>query len=150
MSAWRDTSMGRLNMSEDVSLTSGAPPTSGSVFHSVPSIVLFDVMWTYAAPGVSRISPAVGMRVYLSACGRGDVHLADLLRLLDGLLRPRAGIDVVGCRAGCQQVHRHHRELQARAALEKEHGVVAGMPPSARMSASRRRKNLFEGRRTDG
>ena len=46
MSAWRATSIGRLNMSDEVSLTSGAPPTSGSVFHSVPSIVLFDVMWT--------------------------------------------------------------------------------------------------------
>jgi hypothetical protein len=38
--------MGRLNMSEEVSLTSGRPPTSGRSLNCVPSIVLFDVMWT--------------------------------------------------------------------------------------------------------
>ena len=50
-------------MSDEVSLTSGAPPVSGNVFHSVPSIVLFDVMWTYAAPGVSVISDGDGIRL---------------------------------------------------------------------------------------
>ena len=54
-------------MSDEVSLTSGASPTSGSIFHSVPSIVLFDVMWTYAAPRVSFNSDCAGMREYLSA-----------------------------------------------------------------------------------
>ena len=40
------TSMGLLNMFEDVSLTSGASPTSGSVVYSVPSMVLLLVMCT--------------------------------------------------------------------------------------------------------
>jgi len=54
-------------MSDEVSLTSGTSPTSGSVFHSVPYIVLFDVMCTYAAAGVNTISSARGMRVNCSA-----------------------------------------------------------------------------------
>ncbi len=60
-------SIGRLNMSDEVSLTSGTEPVAGNVVHSVPSIVLFDVMWTYAAPGVCVISDSDGIRVYLSA-----------------------------------------------------------------------------------
>ena len=36
--------MGRLNMSEEVSLTSGTSPTAGNSLYSVPSMVLFDVM----------------------------------------------------------------------------------------------------------
>ena len=54
--------MGPLNMSEDVSLTSGASPTSGSRLYSVPSMVLFDVMWTYAASADSWSSDCRGMR----------------------------------------------------------------------------------------
>ena len=71
-----DTSIGRLKMSDDVSLTSGTSPTSGSVCHSVPSIVLFDVMWTYAAPGVSLSSDRCGnARVVVGLGGRRDVHV---------------------------------------------------------------------------
>jgi len=39
-------SIGRLKMSEEASATSGTSPTPGSVCHSVPSIVLFEVMCT--------------------------------------------------------------------------------------------------------
>ena len=49
-------------MSDEVSLTSGTSPTSGSVLYSVPSMVLFEVMCTYAAPGVSFSSACVGTR----------------------------------------------------------------------------------------
>ena len=112
-------------MSDEVSLTSGTSPTSGSCLYSVPSIVLFEVMWTYAAPGVSFSSAcARNARVVLAFGRRRDVDRADLLRFLDRLLRPRAGVDVVGGRAGGEQVHRHHRELQARAALQEQHPVV--------------------------
>ena len=49
-------------MSDDASHTSGASPVSGNACHSVPYRVLFDVMWTYAAPGVSAISDDTGSR----------------------------------------------------------------------------------------
>ncbi len=39
-------SIGRLKMSDDASLTSGASPAAGRRCHWVPSIVLFEVMWT--------------------------------------------------------------------------------------------------------
>ena len=48
---------------------------------------------------------------------------ADALRFLQRLLRPGAGDDVVGGRARREQVHRHHRELQRRAALQEQHLV---------------------------
>ncbi len=50
-------------MSDEASLTSGTSPTGGSRCHWVPSIVLFEVMWTYAAPGVSSSSASVGIRL---------------------------------------------------------------------------------------
>ena len=46
----RLTSTGPLNTSEEVSATSGTSPTSGRIFHWVPSIVLLLVMWAYADP----------------------------------------------------------------------------------------------------
>ena len=55
-------SIGRLNMSDEVSLTSGTSATSGNSRYSVPSMVLFDVMCTYAAPGVSFNSSCRGSR----------------------------------------------------------------------------------------
>src|SRR5205814_8902917 len=66
ISAWRPTSIGRLNMSDEVSLTSGAPPASGRSRIWVPSIVLFDVMWTYAAPVLSFNSDCAGTAEYPS------------------------------------------------------------------------------------
>ncbi len=54
-------------MSDEASLMSGASPTFGSRCHCVPSIVLFEVMCTYAAPGVRAISESSGMRLKLSA-----------------------------------------------------------------------------------
>ncbi len=57
---------------------------------------------------------------------RGDAGLAHALGLLEGLLGPAAGHDVVRAPAGGEVVHRHHRELHARAALEEEHLVVGG------------------------
>jgi hypothetical protein len=58
--------------------------------------------------------------------GRGDVDRTDLLGLLDRLLRPRAGDDVIGGPAGGEQVHRHHRELGAGAALQEQRVVALG------------------------
>src|SRR5437773_1684227 len=55
---------------------------------------------------------------------RGNVHVAEALRLLDRLLRPFAGRDVIGCALAVQQIHRHLGELQRRAALEEQHPVV--------------------------
>ena len=73
------------------------------------------------------------MRVKFSASVvAGDLDAADALRFLDRLLRPRAGDDVVGRAARGQQVHRHHRELQAGAALQKEHVVALGNAAPAR------------------
>ena len=54
MRPYFEMSIGRQKMSDEASLTSGASPTSGSACHWVPSIVLFDVMCTYAAPGGER------------------------------------------------------------------------------------------------
>ena len=60
-------SIGRLNMSDEVSATSGASPTAGSAFHSVPNSVLLVVKWTYAAPGVNVSSSCRGIRAKFSA-----------------------------------------------------------------------------------
>ena len=57
-------------------------------------------------------------------------------------------IDVIGGRARAEQVERHHRELQRRAALQKQNLVVCRHFASARMSASAFCENAFEGRRS--
>jgi hypothetical protein len=56
----------------------------------------------------------------------GNLDAADLLGLLDGGLRPRPCDDVVGRAVGGQEVHRHHRELQRRAALQEQDLVPLG------------------------
>src|SRR4029077_10657539 len=56
--------------------------------------------------------------------GCGDVHIAIALRLLDRLLRPFAGRDVVRSALAAQEVHRHLGELQRGAAGEEQHLVV--------------------------
>ncbi|MGC4085442.1 MAG: hypothetical protein QM736_25800 [Vicinamibacterales bacterium] len=63
-------------------------------------------------------------RVVLALGRRGNVDGADLLGFLQRFVRPGAAIDVVGSLAGAEQVHRHHRELQAGATLQEEHLVV--------------------------
>ena len=69
---------------------------------------------------------AVGhVGVVLVLAGRGDDDLADLLRFLDGLLGPCAGLDVDGL-AVLHQVHRDHGELERRAALDEQDLVVVG------------------------
>src|SRR5438128_4147699 len=55
---------------------------------------------------------------------RGNVHVAEALRLLDRLLRPFAGRDVIRFSLAVQQIHRHLGELQRRAALKEQHLVV--------------------------
>src|SRR5437016_11190877 len=55
---------------------------------------------------------------------RGDVHVTEGLRFPDCLLRPFAGRHVVGLALAAQQVHRHLRELQGRAALQEQQLVV--------------------------
>ena len=64
--------------------------------------------------------------VVLRLVVEGHVDGADLLRLLHRLVRPRPGHDVVGRRAGVQQVHRHHRELGGRATGKEQDVVVVG------------------------
>ena len=54
----------------------------------------------------------------------GDVHLADLLGLLDGLAAPSAALDIVGNLILAEEVHRDHRELHGRTALDEAHGPV--------------------------
>ena len=78
----------------------------------------------------SRI--AVGLR------GGGHVDGADPFRFLDGFLGPRSAVDVIGRRAGRQEVHRYHRELQARPALQEEHAIAgrdAGERPTRTSSS---------------
>ncbi len=55
-----------------------------------------------------------------------DIDLAEGLGRLDGLLRPLAGMHVVGTGLAGQQVHRDHLELQRGAALQEQHLVVGG------------------------
>ena len=60
----------------------------------------------------------------LSLLGR-DVHLAPRsLASFTAFCGPDAGEQVVGGASGRQEVHRHHGELQRRAALEEQHLVV--------------------------
>ena len=55
----------------------------------------------------------------------GDVDLAFPLGFVEGHLAPRAGDDVVGgFTLAAHQIQRDHRELQARAALQKDNLVV--------------------------
>jgi hypothetical protein len=62
----------------------------------------------------------------LSSLARHHVHRAVFLRFLDGLLRPLAGVQIVGAGFAAQQVHRHHGELARRPALQEQHLVVGG------------------------
>ena len=54
----------------------------------------------------------------------GDVHLTDLLGLLDGLAAPGAALDVVGDLILAEEVHRNHGELHGSTALDETHGPV--------------------------
>ncbi len=67
------------------------------------------------------------MRVKFSDFGRTrHLHAGDAFGFLHGLLRPDAGHDVVGRTARGQDVHRHHRELEAGAALQEQDMVAVG------------------------
>src|SRR5581483_7047587 len=57
--------------------------------------------------------------------GDVDLHLQPLC-LADRLLRPGAGIDVIGDGPGGAEIHRDGGELTGRAALEEEHLVARG------------------------
>ena len=54
----------------------------------------------------------------------GRLRIPDPLRLLERLLRPATGHEVVRLLARAQQVERGHVELQRGAALQEAHGVV--------------------------
>ena len=77
--------------------------------------------------GVGRQLPARAFRhigeVFVFA-RRRDVDLRVLLRFLDRLLRPFAGVDEVDHFAIAEQVHRHDRVFADRAALQEQHFVV--------------------------
>jgi hypothetical protein len=77
-----------------------------------------------------------GIRVELPAVARwdagvatglgagGDIDRAVLAGFLDRLLRPFAGVDVVGRSLAAQHVHRHDGVLADGAALHEQHLVV--------------------------
>lgn len=85
--------------------------------------------------GVVHIGRVLGQRplvltrngevVVLLGAGR-DIHGAIATSLLDGLLRPDTGIDIVGDAIFGQQVQRNLGELLAGAALQEQHLVVRG------------------------
>ena len=56
---------------------------------------------------------------------RDDVDRTEHLRFLQRLRAPDAGVDVIGD-AAVQEVHRQHRELHARAALNEQHRIIVG------------------------
>ena len=80
--------------------------------------------------GRPRHQPELALRrhtcIAFGLGGRRDVYGAYLDRLLDGFLGPRSRVDVIGGRVRPEQVHRHHRELQARPALQEEDLVARG------------------------
>ena len=83
-------------MSDEVSATSGTSPTAGSCFHSraeervVGGEVHVGRVWRELQLRLSR-QP----REVLRFGGGRHIHLADALRLLERLLRPAAGDDVI-------------------------------------------------------
>ena len=46
------------------------------------------------------------------------------LRFLESFLSPTAGDDVIRAAFSRQKIHRDHRELQTRSALQKQHVIV--------------------------
>ena len=125
MTPKRETSIGPLRISDDASATSGTLPTSGSGFPLRP----FD-----RVVGRDVHVGGAGRQMQLGLCGNAgvlvrlgrarDVDRADSPGLFDRLDCPGPGIDVVRRCSCLEQVHRHHRELQARATLEKQDSVV--------------------------
>ena len=78
---------------------------------------------------------------------RGNVYSADFLRFLERFLAPASGEHVISAAVRRQKVHRHHRKLQARAALKKKDVIVAQEPISSRRPDSARpmiSSNVFE------
>ncbi len=78
----------------------------------------------------------------------GHVHVADAPGLLDGLLGPGPGVDVVRGRALGQQVHRDHRELEAGPTLEEQDPVAVRHPGEPSDVGLGLADDRFEGRRT--
>ena len=90
-------------------------------------MVLFVVIVHVGSAGIQLELLLSRNAIELVALGRcRDLHGADSLGFLDRLLRPDTGDDVVGGAAGRQQIHGHHRELQARATLEEQNVVTLG------------------------
>ena len=56
--------------------------------------------------------------------GAGDVRLAAGLRFLQSFLRPHACDQIIGRAIRRKKIHRHHRKLQRRSALQEQDGVV--------------------------
>ena len=63
-------------------------------------------------------------RVLLGLTGPDNLRVAVLLRLLEGLVTPRSGDEVVDGVLGVAEVEREGGELGGGAALEEEDGVV--------------------------
>ena len=76
---------------------------------------------------------------------RREIHRAEFLRFLDGLLAPAAGDDVIGARIKRQKIHRHHGELQTGAALQKKDRVVFGNVEQPAQTSFRALDNFVEG-----
>ncbi|MNF88173.1 hypothetical protein D3C84_706600 [compost metagenome] len=79
--------------------------------------------------GIFRQLPVVlpGNREVVVGLGAGgNVDVAVATGLLDALLRPDAGVDIVGDAVFRQQIERNLGELLAGAALQKQHFIVGG------------------------
>ena len=92
--------------------------------HAVDGLVLADVH-IVGVLGDVQIGAVGDIAVILILGGGGYDDLAVLLSLGNGLLGPRAGLDVHGL-AVLHQVPRHSGELQGSAALDEQHLVVVG------------------------
>jgi hypothetical protein len=69
-------------------------------------------------------------------------------RLLDRLVGPRAGVDVVRCLTGAEQIHRDHRELEARAPLQHQDPVGLGNAGQLAQVGDRGLEQVLEGLRS--
>ena len=73
-----------------------------------------------------RLRRHIAERPVLGA--RDDVDISQPLRRVDRLLRPFAGVDVIGDSPALDEIHRNHLELQGRPALQEQHLIAVGDP----------------------
>ena len=91
---------------------------------AVDRLVLADIDIVRVIRNV-QIGAVRNVGVILIAGGGDNLDLPELLRFLQSLFGPVAGINVAG-HAVFHQVHRHHGKLNRAAALDEQHLVVVG------------------------